>query len=208
MKRPTPHLLLSAYMQGIFPMAHPEEEEEIYWYGPDPRAIMPIEDFHVPRRLAQTVRQEPFEICVDRAFDAVIAECAAPRETQSETWISSGLAAAYKELYQLGFVHTVEAWEGDELVGGLYGISIGGFFAGESMFHRRTDASKICLVHLIERLKRRRYTLLDIQFMTDHLAKFGAHEISREEYERRLAIAVELPRSFVQEDYIEEDFDD
>ena len=181
-------------------MAHPEEDDRIYWYAPDPRAILPIEDFHVPRRLEQTVSKEPFEICINRDFDAVIKECAAPRKTQKQTWISSGLAAVYSELHHLGFVHTVEAWEGDELVGGLYGVAIGGLFAGESMFHRRTDASKICLVHLVRRLEERGFMLLDIQFITDHLAQFGAVEIPREEYEDLLAEALELPCTFVDDD--------
>lgn len=180
-------------------MAHPEEDDRIYWYAPDPRAILPIEDFHCPRRLAQTVRQKPFDIFVNRDFDGVIEGCAAPRKTQAQTWISSGLADAFAELYRLGFVHTVEAWKDDELVGGLYGVSIGGFFAGESMFFRKTDASKVCLVHLVERLQQRGFELLDIQFMTDHLAQFGAYEISRDEYERQLAVAIELPCSFVDE---------
>ena len=197
MKRPSAEIVLSAYMQGIFPMAHPEEDDQIYWYAPDPRAILPIEDFHVPRRLEQTVRQDPFEICINRDFDGVVAGCAAPRKTQSTTWISSGLASVYAELHRRGFVHTVEAWDEGELVGGLYGVAIGGLFAGESMFYRKRDASKVCLVHLVRRLRRRGFVLLDIQFMTDHLARFGACEISREEYERRLAVAIDLPCKFV-----------
>lgn len=200
MKRPSPQLVLSAYTQGIFPMAHPEEDDRIYWYAPDPRAVMPIEDFHCPRRLGQTIRNKPFDIWVNRDFEGVVDGCAAPRETQDQTWISSGLADVYAELYELGFVHTVEAWKDEELVGGLYGVAIGGFFAGESMFYRETDASKICLVHLARRLDERGFELLDIQFLTDHLEQFGAYEISREEYERRLAEAIDLPRSFVDED--------
>ena len=181
-------------------MAHPEEDNRIYWYAPDPRAILPIDDFHCPTRLGQTIRQEPFDIYINRDFDGVIEGCAAPRKTQSQTWISSGLADAYAELHRLGFVHTVEAWLNGELVGGLYGVAIGGFFAGESMFFRETDASKVCLVHLARRLDERGFTLLDIQFMTDHLEQFGAHEIPRDEYERRLADAIERPCSFVDED--------
>ncbi len=181
-------------------MAHPEEDNRIYWYAPDPRAILPIDDFHCPRRLYQTIRQEPFNVYINRDFDGVIDGCAAPRKTQSQTWISSGLADAYAELHRLGFVHTVEAWLNGELVGGLYGVAIGGFFAGESMFFRETDASKVCLVHLARRLDERGFTLLDIQFMTDHLEQFGAHEIPRDEYERRLADAIERPCSFVDED--------
>ena len=197
MKRPSPQLVLSAYMQGIFPMAHPEEENRIYWYAPDPRGIIPLEDFHVPRRLEQTVKKGPYEIAINRNFKGVIEACAAPRETQSETWISSGLAEVFTQLYHLGFAHTVEAWQDEKLVGGLYGVAIGGFFAGESMFHRKRDASKICLVHLVRRLRKRGFTLLDIQFTTDHLEQFGATEIPREEYERRLARAVEVDTTFV-----------
>ena len=180
-------------------MAHPDEDDRIYWYAPDPRAILPIDDFHVPRRLQQTVDGEPFEIAINRDFEGVIEGCAAPRKTQKQTWISSGLASVYAELHRLGFVHTVEAWSDDELVGGLYGVAIGGFFAGESMFFRKTDASKVCLVHLVRRLKDRGFALLDIQFMTDHLAQFGAREIRRDEYERRLAVAIELPCRFTDE---------
>lgn len=200
MKRPSPQLVISAYTQGAFPMAHPEEDGRIYWYAPDPRALLPIEDFHVPRRLGQTVRKEPFDICINRDFEGVIEGCAAPRKTQKKTWISSGLAEVYAELHRLGFVHTVEAWDDGELVGGLYGVAIGGLFAGESMFYRKTDASKVCLVHLVRRLERRGYALLDIQFMNDHLAQFGAFEISREEYERRLEQALQLPCTFVDDD--------
>ena len=196
MKRPTAQQVLSAYVQGIFPMAHPEHDDEIYWYAPDPRAILPLDEFHIPRRLEQTVRRGPFEICIDRDFPQVIAECAAPRSTQAQTWISSGLADVYRELHEMGFVHSVEAWDGDELVGGLYGVAVNGLFAGESMFHRARDASKICLVHLVRRLNERGFMLLDIQFMTDHLAQFGAREIPRADYERRLVQALQLPRRF------------
>lgn len=183
-------------------MAHPEEDERIYWYAPDPRAIIPLDNFHVPRRLEQTLRKKPYEIAINRDFDGVIAACAAPRENQPQTWISSGLAEVYGELHNLGFAHTVEAYLDGELVGGLYGVALGGMFAGESMFHRARDASKICLVHLVERLKSRGYVLLDIQFMTDHLAQFGAMEIGRDEYEERLEEAIELPCQFVDDDVI------
>lgn len=198
MKRPSAELVLSAYVQGAFPMAHPEEGGEVYWYAPDPRAILPLDErFHVSRRLRQRIRKEPFEIVVNRDFDAVIEGCAAPREQQEETWISTGIHQVYRELFDLGFCHSVEAWEGEELVGGLYGVAIGGFFAGESMFHRRRDASKVCLVYLVERLRARGYSLLDIQFMTSHLSRFGAVEIPKSEYEERLARALQQKCSFV-----------
>lgn len=196
MKQPNPHILLSAYMQGIFPMATPEEEGAIYWYAPDPRGIIPIEDFHCPSRLAQTVRQEPYDIRYNTAFRKVMEECAAPRKIQKSTWISEGLIESYCELHKLGFAHSVEAWLDDRLVGGLYGVAVGGLFAGESMFFRETDASKICLVHLVERLEERGFVLLDIQFVNDHLEQFGAVEITREEYESRLADALELEVEF------------
>lgn len=189
-------MVLSAYLQGAFPMADPSQDDQIYWYAPEQRGIMPIKDFHIPRRLRQTIKKPPFEICFNRDFKGVIKACAAPRGSDSETWISAGLIEVYTELHYLGFAHSVEAYEGDELVGGLYGIAIGGFFAGESMFHTRTDASKICLVHLMLRLQERRFTLCDIQFTTPHLEQFGAKLIPREEYERRLHAALQLTRSF------------
>lgn len=189
-------MLLSAYLQGIFPMAHPEADGEIYWYAPDPRGIIPLDDFHVPSRLAQTVRQAPFDIRYDTAFRRVMEECAAPRKIQKTTWISSGIIDAYTELHELGYAHSVEAWDGDALVGGLYGVAIGGLFAGESMFYRATDASKVCLVHLVERLRERGFSLLDVQFVNEHIEQFGATEISREEYERRLRAAIVVDTAF------------
>lgn len=191
MKRPTVQMLLSAYVQGIFPMAHPELDDEIYWYAPDPRAIIDLDEFHTSRRLRQTVRKGLFEIKVNTSFEEVMHACAAPRDQQPTTWISSGILESYIELHELGFAHSVEAWQGDELVGGLYGVAVGGLFAGESMFHRARDASKVALVALVERMKAHGFTLLDIQFITDHLASFGAKEISKKEYERRLQLALE-----------------
>ena len=184
--------MLSAYAKGIFPMAHPERRDEIYWYAPDPRGLLPIDDFHCPRRLAQTVRQEPFEIAVNRDFEAVIEECS----NRSQTWISDGMKEAYTELHRLGFAHSVEAWDNSSLVGGLYGVALGGLFAGESMFYRATDASKICLVHLARRLNRRGYSLFDIQFVNEHLEQFNAFEVSRDEYETRLARALKQQNWF------------
>ncbi len=198
MKRPSPHILLSAYMQGIFPMAHPEEDEEIYWYAPDPRGILPLDGFHCPGRLAQTVRHEPFDIRYDTAFEQVMRECAAPRKIQKSTWISEGLVDSYTSLHRMGFAHSVEAWLDGRLVGGLYGVAVGGLFAGESMFFRETDASKVCLVHLVERMRERGFTLLDVQFVNDHLEQFGAIEIPRADYERRLVDALELEVTFVE----------
>jgi leucyl/phenylalanyl-tRNA--protein transferase len=198
MKQPNVQMLLAAYAQGIFPMSHPEVGDEVYWYAPDPRAIIPLDErFIVSRRLRQVIRQGRFEVRYSTAFSDVMEACAAPREVQKTTWISAGLVRAYTQLHQLGFAHSVEAWRDGQLVGGLYGVSLGGLFAGESMFHRETDASKVCLVALVERLRERGYQLLDTQFTTDHLKKFGAYEIPRDEYERRLEGAVGLSCSFL-----------
>lgn len=189
-----PQQLLYAYAQGIFPMAH--EDGEIYWYDPDPRAILPLEGFHVPRRLARTVRQEPFDIRVDKAFREVIEACAAPAPGRESTWISDGIIEAYNRLHSLGFAHSVEAWQDGRLVGGLYGVAINSFFAGESMFSRERDASKVTLVHLVERLQERGFLLLDIQFLTDHFRQFGAVEIARREYRALLARALAKENAF------------
>ncbi|MFU8805537.1 MAG: leucyl/phenylalanyl-tRNA--protein transferase [Bradymonadaceae bacterium] len=197
MKRPSAQLVVSAYAQGVFPMAHPEENDRVYWYAPDPRAILPLDDFHVSRRLAQIVRQEKFDVRVDTAFSNVMKACAEPRPDQPRTWISEGLTEVYEELHTLGYAHSVEAWQGDALVGGLYGVALGGLFAGESMFSREDNASKVCLVHLVDRMRERGYELLDIQFMTNHLRRFGATEISRAEYERRLVRAVARSCEFI-----------
>ena len=171
-------------------MAHPEAGDEIYWYAPDPRAILPLDSFHCSRRLRQELRKGGFEMRINSAFDEVMASCAAPRDAQPTTWISSGIIDAYTELHRLGFAHSVEAWLEGELVGGLYGVALGGMFAGESMFHRVTNASKASLVHLVEHMRERGFSLLDIQFVTPHLEQFGAIEISRAEYERRLTHAM------------------
>jgi len=190
----TPQLLLSAYSQGIFPMA--EEDGEIYWYDPDPRGILPLDQFHLPKRLARTVRQARFEIRVDTAFQAVMEQCAQPDYERETTWINQELVALYTQLHRFGFAHSVEAWQAGQLVGGLYGVSLRGLFAGESMFSRRQDASKVALVHLVERLQRGHFVLLDTQFLTPHLAQFGVVEISRAEYQRRLAVALTVPARF------------
>lgn len=181
----TPELLLSAYAGGCFPMAD-EETGQVYWYAPDPRAVMPLDAFRVSRSLRRTVRSGKFDTRTDTAFADVIARCAARRET----WISDEIRAAYERLHALGFAHSVEAWRDGKLVGGLYGVSLGGAFFGESMFHSETDASKVALVHLVRHLRERGYVLLDTQFTTPHLERFGVEEIAREEYERMLADAI------------------
>ncbi len=182
------HLLLNAYSQGIFPMA--DENGDIYWYDPDPRAIIPLEKFHLPRRLARTMRRGGFEVRYDTAFRAVMTACAEPAPGRETTWISPQIIESYCELHKLGFAHSVETWVDGNLAGGLYGVTLGGLFAGESMFSRTTDASKIALAYLVARLRQRGFELLDVQFMTDHLRRFGAIEISREEYKARLARAL------------------
>ena len=182
-----PDILLSAYAQGIFPMAGPDDQ--INWYCPDPRAILPLDAFHVPRTLRQRCRQGPFEIRINADFESVIRACA---ERDEGTWINADILEAYVLLHRLGFAHSVEAWQDDHLVGGLYGVALGGAFFGESMFHRVTDASKIALVHLVERMRTRGYPLLDVQFATPHLERFGAVEIPRADYLKRLGAALEL----------------
>lgn len=189
-----PHQLLYAYAQGVFPMA--QEDGAIYWYDPDPRAILPLEAFHVPRRLGRTVRQEPFAVRVDTAFHNVIEACAAPAPGRESTWISAEIIEAYDRLHRLGFAHSVEAWREGQLVGGLYGVAINSFFAGESMFSQERDASKVTLIHLVKRLKAKGFLLLDIQFLTDHFRQFGAVEIPRRNYKRLLAQALEKENAF------------
>lgn len=182
----TPEMLLHAYSIGIFPMAEPDEPDEIYWYAPDPRAIFPFDTFHIPKSLAQLIRQQRFEVTMDQCFQEVMRACA-NRET---TWISEEIIQVYTQLHELGHAHSVECWHNGELVGGLYGVSLGGAFFGESMFHRVRDASKVALVHLVTHLKKRGYVLHDTQFSTSHLKRFGVQEISREEYESRLFRAI------------------
>jgi leucyl/phenylalanyl-tRNA--protein transferase len=188
-----PERLLYAYSRGIFPM---DVEGTIYWFDPDPRAILPLEGFHVPRRLARTMSRDLFEIRVDTAFGEVMRACAAPGPGREDSWISQEIVDAYSRLHELGFAHSVETWQNDELAGGLYGVAVNSLFAGESMFSRATDASKVALVYLVERLRQRGFLLLDVQFVTDHLRRFGAIEISRREYRQRLSRALSRPNSF------------
>lgn len=188
----TPELIIHAYRQGIFPMA--DDDGSIGWYSPDPRAIIPLDErFHVPRSLQKAVRQAPYEIRIDTAFEAVMLGCAA----RAETWISAGIVSTYTALHRRGQAHSVEAWRDGELVGGLYGVSLGGAFMGESMFARAPDASKICLVHLVERLRAQGYSLLDSQMHTDHMARFGLVLIPRDDYLQRLAGALDQRCRFV-----------
>ena len=186
----TPELLLRAYESGVFPMAEHREDDRLAWIDPRHRGVLPFEDFHVPRSLAKTVRRDPFEIRVDRAFADVVRACAAPAPDRWGTWISTRIEGLYCALHEMGHAHSVEAWRDGELVGGLYGVVRGAAFFGESMFSRATDASKVALVHLMARLKVGGFRLVDTQFVTEHLSRFGAIEISRARYHRLLADAL------------------
>jgi leucyl/phenylalanyl-tRNA---protein transferase len=186
----TPEVLLKAYACGIFPMAERADDPVLYWIEPKERGILPIEEFHLPRRLARAIRRGDHEVRIDHDFEAVIAACAAPAPGRRQTWINRQIRRLYRALFEQGHAHTVEVWRDGELVGGLYGVHLGAAFFGESMFHRQRDMSKIALVHLVARLRCGGFSLLDIQFVTDHLKGFGAVEISRSDYHRRLEAAV------------------
>ena len=186
----TPEVLLKAYACGIFPMAESADDAALYWIEPERRGILPLDQFHIASRLARTVRSDRFSVVCNRDFDAVIAACAEPRPGRGRTWINTRIRNLYRALYDIGHCHTVEAYAGDELVGGLYGVSLGGAFFGESMFHRARDASKVALVHLMARLKAGGFRLLDTQFITDHLKTFGAVAVSRKQYHNLLEDAL------------------
>ena len=186
----TPQILLNAYCQGYFPMADPNENYQVYWYDPDPRTVLPLETFHVSKRLARTVRQGKFEVRLDSDFRRVMELCAEPREAGAKTWISPELIDLYVELHEQGFAHSLETWQDSKLVGGVYGVSVRGLFAGESMFSHVTDASKVALVHLVRMLRKSGYTLFDVQFTTSHLRRFGAVELRRDIYKESLAQAL------------------
>jgi leucyl/phenylalanyl-tRNA--protein transferase len=185
-----PELLLQGYRLGVFPMA--KEDGAIEWFSPDPRAILPLEDFHVPHALRRLLRRKVFEIKINNCFSEVIEACA----RREDTWINREIIESYTQMHELGYAHSVETWASGKLAGGLYGVAIGGAFFGESMFHRVTDASKIALVVLVEHLRARKFALLDTQWLTPHLQQFGGIEISRNHYLRLLRRAIELPRKF------------
>ena len=192
----TPSILLKAYACGIFPMAEKADDPGIFWIDPTERGILPLDGFHLPRSLRKTIRRAPFDIRVDTAFAAVVDGCAEAAPGRMETWINGQIRSLTLALAQEGFAHSVEAWDGDALVGGLYGVSLGGAFFGESMFSRRTDASKVALAYLWERLCRGGYQLLDTQFLTGHLERFGAIEIDRDTYQALLAEAITVDATF------------
>jgi len=185
-----PELLLQGYRLGIFPMAM--EDDSIAWFSPDPRAVIPLENFHVPHALQRVMRKNLFEIKIGNCFGEVIRACA----KRKDTWINREIVESYERLHELGYAHSVEAWSKKKLAGGLYGVAIGGAFFGESMFHHVTDASKVALVALVEHLRARKFALLDTHWTTPHLQQFGAIEIALDHYLKLLRRAVELPRKF------------
>lgn len=192
----TPQVLLKAYAVGIFPMAESAEDPGLYWIEPEARGIIPLDRFHLPLRLARTVRQGLFDIRIDTDFDAVIDACAAAAPGRAKTWINTRIRRLYGELFELGHCHTVEAWRDGRLVGGLYGVRLGAAFFGESMFSRERDASKVALVHLVARLKAGGFYLLDTQFTTQHLKQFGAVDVDRRHYHRLLEEAIAADADF------------
>jgi leucyl/phenylalanyl-tRNA--protein transferase len=186
----TPEVLLKAYACGIFPMAESAEDPALYWIEPEQRGVIPLDRFHISGRLARTVKNEHFTVVCNRDFEAVIDGCAEPAPGRARTWINRRIRNLYQGLYRIGHCHTVEVYDGDALVGGLYGVSLGRTFFGESMFHRARDASKVALVHLVARLRAGGFRLLDTQFVTDHLKTFGAVEVPRKQYHKLLAEAL------------------
>ena len=192
----TPDLLLRIYAAGIFPMAEDADDPTLYWVDPEMRGILPLDSFHVPRKLQRTLRRNPFEMRCDTAFDDVVAACAQARFQRPSTWINGEIRRLVSALHRMGHAHSVESWQEGALVGGLYGVSLGGAFFGESMFSTATDASKVALCHLVARLRRGGYRLLDTQFVTEHLTQFGAIEIPRAEYQVLLADALGVNAEF------------
>jgi leucyl/phenylalanyl-tRNA---protein transferase len=187
----TPELILRAYQAGIFPMAEDASSEDVFWVSPQLRGVIPLDASHISKSLRKTLKHHPYSVRVDTDFAATIEGCATAGTERDTTWINPAIRRLYGQLFDKGYVHTVEVWDGADLVGGLYGVSIGAAFFGESMFHRKTDCSKIAMAHLLERLRAGNYRLLDTQFVTDHLRTFGGIEIPREDYELRLADALE-----------------
>ena len=192
----TPQLLLQAYRIGVFPMGERRDDPRLYWLDPRMRAVLPLDGFHLPRRLARTVRRGTFEVTADTAFRETMRACAEPRPGHPESWINEPILALYGELFARGHAHSVECRRDGELVGGLYGVSVGAAFFGESMFSRERDASKVALVHLVARLIKGGFRLLDCQFMTEHLRSFGAIEVPRDDFRALLADAVEQTATF------------
>jgi leucyl/phenylalanyl-tRNA--protein transferase len=195
----TPDLLLQAYRIGVFPMGERRDDPKLHWLDPRLRAVLPLDGFHLPHRLARTIRSGRFSVSADTAFADIVRACAEPRPGHPESWINEPIIDLYSELHGRGHAHSVECRVGDELVGGLYGVSVGAAFFGESMFSRERDASKVALVHLVARLIQGGFRLLDCQFMTEHLRSFGAVEIPRDAFRALLADAIDRPAAFQRE---------
>lgn len=192
-----PQWLLAAYRRGIFPWPCVDDDIEILaWFSPDPRAVLELDELHVPRRLERRLRRGEFRVTFDQAFDHVIRACAAPRRKANGTWITAGMIQAFQQMHDLGWAHSVEVWQDARIVGGLYGMAIGGFFGAESMFHRQRDASKAAVVFLVQHLRQRGFQLLDVQQDTEHLSRMGARLIRRDDFLRRLQRCLQLPVSF------------
>jgi leucyl/phenylalanyl-tRNA--protein transferase len=192
-------LVLRAYRHGLFPMAEGRAGDKLYWLDPVKRGVLPLDRFHLSRRLLRTVLSGPYQVTADRNFPGTIAGCATPLADRADTWINPQIERLFTELHRMGHAHSVETWENGTLVGGLYGVSLGGAFFGESMFSFARDASKVALVHLVARLRLGGYQLLDTQFVTSHLSQFGAEEIPRDDYKLRLAAALEAPAMWLNE---------
>ena len=192
----TPEIVLKAYATGVFPMSDGRDDRKIFWVDPENRGILPLDNFHLPRRMHRIVRTDQFQIRTDTAFAEVMDACAAPALGRWTTWINHEIQELFLDLHERGFAHCVETWTNDELTGGLYGIALGGAFFGESMFSRRNNASKVALIHLVGRLKLGGFILLDTQFITNHLLQFGAVEITRAAYHSRLASALSVVGDF------------
>jgi leucyl/phenylalanyl-tRNA--protein transferase len=195
----TADLMLLAYRHGYFPMADTRDSDRLFWLDPEQRGIIPLDRFHVPRRLLRTVLSGMFEVSVDRDFPGTIAGCATPAPGRTDTWINPQIERLFGELHRMGYAHSVECWQQGRLVGGLYGVAIGAAFFGESMFSFVSDASKVALVHLVARLRLGGFRLLDTQFVTAHLARFGTEEIARDDYKARLSQAVNVPAAWLPE---------
>ena len=192
----TPDILLRAYAIGIFPMAEGREHTELHWIDPEHRGVLPLEEFHIPRKLRRRIRRADFEVTCDSAFTEVIEACAEPADNRPDTWINPPIQRLYTDLHEMGFAHSLECWHDGALVGGLYGVSLGAAFFGESMFTRVPDASKVALAHLVLRLRKGGFRLLDTQFVTPHLRRFGVVEVPRQDYRSRLAQAITAQARF------------
>lgn len=192
----TPQVLLKAYACGVFPMAESADDPDLFWVEPEHRGIIPLSTFHIPKRLRRTVRSDRYTVVASQDFQGVIDGCARPGPGRKRTWINSEIRRLYGELFKMGYCHTIEVYDGDELVGGLYGVCLASVFFGESMFSTKRDASKVALVHLVARMKAGGFSLLDTQFVTDHLEQFGAEEIPRGLYNELLDAALQEPAAF------------